>query len=68
MSTEPKSWYVECIPWVNSPIKLSLVVLTAEGQERAIEMFREFYKNTELEISDVRLIHTLVDEAIRVEG
>ncbi len=66
--SEAKSWYVECIPWVNSPIKLSLVVLTAEGQSRAVEMFKEFYKNPELEISDVRLIHTLVDEAIRVEA
>lgn len=66
--SEARSWYVESVPWVNSPIKLSLVVLTAEGQERAVEMFREFYKNPELEISDVRIIHTLVDEAIRVEA
>lgn len=66
--SEARSWYVESIPWINSPIKLSLVVLTAEGQARAVEMFREYFKNPELEISDVRLIHTLVDEAIRVES
>lgn len=66
--SEARSWYVESVPWVNSPIKLSLVVLTADGQERAVEMFKEFYKNPELEISDVRIIHTLVDEAIRVEA
>ena len=63
-----QSWYIECIPWPNCPVKFSLVVLTAEGQARAIEMFKDFYKNAEMEISDCRLIHTIVDEAIKSEA
>lgn len=64
---EVKNWYVESIPWVNCPVKFSLVVVTSEGSERAIEMFKEFFKNPELEITDVRVIHFMVDEAIKAE-
>ena len=47
-----RCWFVKAIPWVGCPFDLQLVIGTKDGKEDAIKVFRQFYQNENLEISD----------------
>ena len=49
INVKNKIWYVGAYPWKGSPFKCALVVITKNGQEEAIKLFKEFYKNESLE-------------------
>ena len=46
------AYYVASVPWKDCPFHLQLVVWTTEGKEDAVRIFREFYQNPNLEITD----------------
>ena len=60
-----EAYYVSAKPWKECPFKCALVVLTKVGQEEAIKIFKQFYKNENLEIEEavpVPILKGTVDE------
>ena len=58
-------WYVSALPWKDSPFKCSIVVLTCKGQEEAVKIWKEFYKNHDLEpdeACEVPFVKGTIDE------
>ena len=66
-----EAYYVSAKPWKECPFKCSLIVLTKLGQTEAIKIFKEFYKNENLEIEEavpVPLVKGTIDEPTEVSG
>lgn len=62
---ENEAWYVCAEPWKGCPFKCALVVLTKLGQKEAIDIFKTFYKNENLEVQEavaVPIIKGTIDE------
>lgn len=57
-----EAWYVAARPWAGCPFNCQLVVVTKNGQEEAIKIFREFYKNEKLEPETATLVPVIKGE------
>lgn len=51
-----ETFYLEAEPWKDAPFKVFLVVVTCKGEEDAIRVMREYFKNNSLEPEVKRVV------------
>jgi len=47
------SYYISAVPWVGCPFNVNIVVVTKNGREDAVRVFKEVYQNDALDIKEI---------------